>query len=176
MRLAVQVVAGSSCLFFVGAAIAKFDDWDYWTASASNWIPAWLPTRIVRVAVPLIEVTTAAVLVTFPAAGLLLSSAVLTAFGAGVVLLTPSRRGMDCGCFGIRMRSTIGSGLAFRNLLLAAMNLFFALVAVSLTVDGFGVVGVLILAVLGMLVLLSTESRSVARTARERLSNQEMAK
>jgi hypothetical protein len=159
LRASVQTVAGGYATFFFIVALAKLDAWQAWSASVAEWFPAVLLVRAVRVAVPLIEALTAALLLWAPAVGLLVAAALLGGFGAGVLRLRQRAEGKDCGCFGTLLPGRIGRGLAARNLLLGAAAAIACLPAWRAGVSGLPVAAVLLFALLGALLVLGSEVR-----------------
>ena len=103
----------------------------------------------------------AAGLVVWPKAGLLMSAVLLTTLGVGVLVLSSNAEGKDCGCYGALAPSRINRSLAARNLLLAGLAWSAFLVARRSVVPGLRAPAVLLLALLGALVVLAAEARRV---------------
>jgi hypothetical protein len=74
--------------------------------------------RAVTLGLPTIEVITAVALIVAPTFGLAIGVALFTVLSIGVAVLTITRRGFSCGCFGDRA-GEITLGLAIRNGLIA---------------------------------------------------------
>lgn len=113
-------------LLFLGAALSKFDTWRMWAETTRDLFSGGNPfsrgkhlTKLVRVAVPLVEMMICATLLIAPARGLLLSSVLLAVFAGGVYVLSKNHAGSKCNCLGALASSTISPLLALRNLLLA---------------------------------------------------------
>lgn len=169
MRASVQTVAGGYATFLFIVALAKLDGWQVWSASVAEWLPARLPVRAVRIAVPAIEALTAMVLLLAPATGLLVAAALLGGFGGGVLVLGRRAQGKDCGCFGTLLPGRIGRGLAIRNLLLAAIAAIACLLAWRATAPGLPAPAILLFALLGALLILGGEARRTTQLIRSPL-------
>jgi hypothetical protein len=167
LRASVQTAAGGYATFFGIVALAKLDAWPAWSTSVAEWLPARLPVRAVRVAVPATEAVTAALLLLTPAVGLLVAAALLGGFGAGVLVLRRQAEGKDCGCFGTLLPGRIGGGLAARNLLLAAAAAIAWLLAWRVGAPGLSAPTVLLFALLGALLVLGSEVRRTAQIIRD---------
>jgi hypothetical protein len=92
LRASAQIVAGGYATFLFIVALAKLDGWQVWSASVAEWLPAGLPVRAVRIAVPAIEVLTAVLLLLAPARGLLVAAALLGGFGVACSCSAGGRR------------------------------------------------------------------------------------
>ena len=123
------VLRGALALLLVAAALHKLRDRDAFRATLEAYalLPAPLLSPLAR-AVPLLELSAAALLVTSRAApaGGALAALLLAVYALAMgVNLLRGRRDLDCGCMGPGARSTVGPGLVVRNLVL----LFAALAA-----------------------------------------------
>jgi Methylamine utilisation protein MauE len=168
MRLALQVLTAGYALFLSGAALAKLDRWSSWSSAASGWLPAWLPAKVARFGLPVVELLTAIVLIAAPTVGLVLAAALLGVFGIAVALLSPRQRGRECGCFGALMPSRIGTGLAVRDLALAVAAAVAALLASRSAVERFELPAIFLVVLVGALGLLWAEDRRVRRIGQVR--------
>ena len=172
LRAAIQAIAGGYAVFFAVVAVAKLDAWRSWSAAVSQWLPDGLSVKATRVALPSLEALTVAVLLLSPPLGLLLSAALLAAFGAGVLLLGQQARGKECGCYGALLPSRIGRALAARNLVLAAGAGSACLLAWRSATPGLRAPVILLLALLSALLMLGAEARRVTRMVRDRSRDQ----
>ncbi len=129
LRPMLEILTGLFALLFLASSLGKFDSWTSWTAAVDAWRLRSVPVNIIRIGVPSVELSTAAMLILSPMAGLALASAVLLVFTLGVLLLIPRHRGEDCGCFGAHAKSSIGMPLALRNVFLGSTAIAGALLA-----------------------------------------------
>ena len=168
MRLALQVLTAGYALFLAGAALSKLDRWSSWSSAVSSWLPAWLPAKLSRSGLPVVELLTAIILIAAPVVGLVLAATLLGVFGIAVALLSPRQRGRECGCFGALMPSHLGAGLAVRDLALAAAAAGAVLLASRSGVERFELPAIFLIVLVGALGLLWAEDRRVRRVGRVR--------
>jgi hypothetical protein len=119
-EVAAQAFVVAFSLIFVASVLGKLDGWGRWSALASA-LP--FPPRLreaVRLLLPVLEAGVVAVLLLFPVAGLLASSALLAIFAIAVTLIAKRIGPAECGCFGALTPTKLGTALAVRNALLAS--------------------------------------------------------
>jgi hypothetical protein len=170
MRLAPQLVSCAFGLFFLAALGAKLDGWRQWSLDVAAWTPNPAYRAIARTGIPCLEAGATVLLFTSPMLGLPVAAAALLGFSVGVLLLRRTREGVKCGCFGTRSRSTIGLGLALRNMGLCALAGAGAIAARRYDAGPLPASGVLLAVVAGAGILLLIEYRSlnqIALTAQE---------
>jgi hypothetical protein len=166
LRAGAQVLAGGYATFLLVVALAKLDGWQAWSVSLLGWLPAGLPVRAVRSAIPALEASVALLLLLAPAAGLLAAAALLGGFGIGILILGRRAEGKDCGCFGTLLPGRIDHGLAARNLLLAALAAAAAVLAWTAAAPRLPAPAVLGFALLGALAVLAVEAAHTPRMQR----------
>ncbi len=100
------------------------------TATADDFAELGLPwpTRL-AVAVPVIELVTAALLVVIPGWGGVAAFGLLAVFTANLAVVVRSGRVVSCACFGEASRAPVSSRQLARNGLLAGLALVAATVA-----------------------------------------------
>ena len=160
----VRGLAGLLILLFAASFVGKVDAWHSWTAT--SWLPPGLLGRTIRLLLPALEGLTVMSLVAWPVVGLFMSSALLASLGVGVLLLTPSQKGEDCGCFGFMIQSRIGPALGARNLGLAAASVLAGAISLDKKVPRIHAPEALILLVVGLLLALGLEVRRVFPVAK----------
>lgn len=122
-------VAAVFVAVFALAALGKLDGWHEWRAAAAEFFPRFNLAPTVAVGLPVLELAASVAIVAAPREGLFLGAAILLVFAAGVLVLRRNHAGASCNCFGPALSTTIGYGLAARNVLLGAGAVALALAA-----------------------------------------------
>lgn len=106
---------------FVAAGLSKLDGWSMWRSAVAHFVPVRVLKLLIAVAVPLAELMCGVVLLARPRWGLVIAGAMLLAFAGAVLALRGKHSGAPCRCFGAVSETRIGTNLAVRDLVLAAM-------------------------------------------------------
>lgn len=165
MNAGLSLLALAFGLFFLAALLAKLDGWHQWRSVAAELASNGRFARVGSLAVPAAEAAVVITLFARPQLGLALASAILLALGLGVLGLRGRHEGARCGCFGDRSRSTIGLGLALRNLALSAVALTGALAARSYGADAMPSPAIVLALLVGFSALLVLEYRHLTSSA-----------
>jgi hypothetical protein len=155
------VLSAAFGLFFLAALLAKLDGWHQWRAAVAELASSGPLTRAGSFGIPAAEAIVVTSLFAWPQFGLALASATLLALGVGVLALRRRHEGAKCGCFGDRSRSTIGWGLALRNLALSAVALLGALAARNYGADAISAPAAVVALLLGFSAVLVLEYRQL---------------
>jgi hypothetical protein len=168
----VAVLAAAYGFLFAFAGLGKVDGWRSWTQAINGFLPTH--TRIAavaRVTIPLAEAGVAALCIAFPRLGLVAASSVLAAFGVIVAFLQAHHRGAECNCFGAVASSRISKALVLRDLSASGIALAAVLLAWSIRVPHLASAELGVLVLLGSLLLVALEFRTLRRIDVRRLEN-----
>jgi thiol-disulfide isomerase/thioredoxin len=103
------------------AVLGKVLDRTAWLMLATRIAGTGERRRLLVLGLPAGEAVTAIALVIAPRAGLVGAAALFAALGAGVLAVRRDLAGAPCACFGAVAAGTVGTPLAVRNLVLAAV-------------------------------------------------------
>lgn len=131
-----------------GSAVHHLAGWAEWPEIVRNYrlMPTSM-TRVVAAAIPVLESMAAAALL-WPRTrhlGALAAAVLLSMFALALwINIRRGRSHIDCGCFGVRLRTGLSRGMAWRNLALAALALSLLTPVTARTVSPPDVVAALI--------------------------------
>lgn len=168
-EIATQVLVVAILLIFVASVLGKLDGWSRWSALTST-LP--LPRRAsgaARLLVPAVEATVAVALLLVPGVGLLASSLLLAVFAFAVLRFAKRIGPAECGCFGALTPTKLGTGLAVRNVVLAAAAAVGAVLALQAEAPAPSAPALALGVVCGFWIVLSLEYVRLARARGARI-------
>lgn len=157
-------------LLFVGAALAKLDNWRSWSITVSKFAAlggSW--NKLIRFGAPSAESAVAAVAIRDPRAGLVASFLLLALFAVAVAILYRRHAGEECNCFGALLPSAISMNLVYRNSALAggALALWWAVTRTD--VEPLGALEILVACLFAIIAVVALELRRFRMHAHARL-------